>query len=54
MKWYKTLSILQRINLKDMYAGITGISFTDAGMLFNFQERIELVYQKLQLEGFAI
>jgi hypothetical protein len=51
MKWYLTLTIQQRINLKELYYQITGIDFVTAGLLFTFKERIELVYQKLKIEG---
>ena len=54
MKWYLTLSIQQRINLKELYSTITGIDFAAAGLLFSFRERIELVYEKLKMEGFQI
>lgn len=54
MKWYLTLTIQQKINLKEIYKDITGIDFSSAGCLFSFKERIELVYQKLKNEGFQI
>lgn len=54
MKWYLTLTIQQRISLKELYGQITGIDFIKAGLLFSFKERIELVYEKLKLEGFNV
>ena len=54
MKWYITLTPMQKIALKEMYSRITGIDFVTAGLLFTFRERMDLVEQKLRLEGFAI
>ncbi len=54
MKWYKTLTVLQRINLKDLFPSIVGVDFQTLGNLFSFRERIEIVYQKMKMEGFQI
>ena len=54
MKWYKTLSINQKINLKEFCPIILGIKFEDLGFMFSFKERINIIYNKLQNEGFEI
>lgn len=54
MEWYNTLDIQQKINLKDYFKLICGYSFEDLGGLFSLSERIELIHQKLKLEGFTV
>lgn len=54
MKWYKTLSINQRINLKGCSPLITGATFEQLGVLFSFNERIEIIHNKLIMEGFHV
>ena len=54
MIWYKKLTINQKINLKDCCEELTGITWDDMGKLFNFRERINILYDKLRLEGFDI
>ena len=51
MNWYKTLSITQRIAMKELCVDIVGVSWTDLGKLFTMRERINLIHQKLQMEG---
>lgn len=54
MKWYLTLTIDQKINLKELFVLITGIDWVMAGLLFSFTERISLVHEKLKIEGFPV
>ena len=54
MKWYKTLSIHQKINLKDSCILIVGLDFVSLRMLFSLKDIIELLHNKLKLEGFAV
>ena len=54
MEWYKTLNIHQKINLKGMSKLIIGVDFSDLAFMFSFRERIEILYNKLKLEGFDI
>ena len=54
MNWYKTLNIEQRINLKDLSESICGIRYTTLVMLFGMRQTIELLYFKLQEEGFNV
>lgn len=50
MKWYKSLTINQKINLKAMCHIICGMKWEDFNLLFTPQERIELIYNKMALE----
>ncbi len=55
MKWYKTLTLHQRINLKGEGCQlITGMPFSFMTFMFGFRESIELIYDKLKREGFNI
>jgi hypothetical protein len=54
MEWYKTLNIHQKINLKELCKVIIGIDFSKLLLLFSFQEGINIIYNKLKLEGFDI
>jgi hypothetical protein len=51
MNWYKQLSINQKIFIKENCKKITGLSFSDLGFLFSYKERIDIIYNKLILEG---
>jgi hypothetical protein len=50
MKWYKTLTIEQRINLKELSETICGIKYIYLVKLFGMRDAIELLYSKLKLE----
>lgn len=54
MEWYKTLDINQRINLKDVFHLICGLRWEDVGRLISMRDRIDIVYNKLKMEGFDI
>ncbi len=54
MEWYKTLTIEQRINLKELCESICGITFVMLVRLFGLRDAIEIIYNKLKLEGFNI
>jgi hypothetical protein len=52
MKFYKTLPLHIRINLKGEVCGLLcGIDFDILGKLFTFEERMNIIEDKLQLEG---
>jgi hypothetical protein len=51
VEWYKKLNIHQRIYLKDSCEIIVGVSFVNLRSLFSLKEIIELLYNKLKLEG---
>ena len=54
MDWYKTLTIQQRINLKDLCESICGIRYDFLIRLFGMTQTIELIKYKLELEGFIL
>lgn len=54
MNWYKTLSIHQKINAKNCFELVTGIEFGALSFLFSYKERIDMLYNKLLIEGFNV
>lgn len=50
LNWYKTLSIHQRLGLKECSALICGLEWASFNLLFSPRERIEILYEKLKLE----
>jgi len=54
MKWYLSLNIHQRINAKTCFYLACGVEFEKLAFLFSLRERIEMLYNKLKLEGFNI
>jgi hypothetical protein len=52
--WYKSLSIEQKINLKDCTHLIIGVEFKQIIKLFTLKEVIKILYDKLKLEGFQV
>jgi len=55
MDWYKTLDIHTKINAKaEVYHLLTGVKFEDLSFMFTFRERIDIMYNKLIMEGFDI
>lgn len=54
MNWYKTLNWKQRFALRECCQDIVGITWEQLGLLFSFRERVEILHQKLQLEGFNL
>ena len=52
MEFYKTLPIHIRINLKgEVCELLCGINFVSLGLLFTFEERMDMIQNKLKLEG---
>lgn len=49
--WYKTLNLNQRLFLKSECKTITGIEFSDAISIFGFFKLIDILYNKLKIEG---
>jgi len=47
MKWYKTLTLNQKINIKEAFVLLCGVDFQMLNFLFTLRERIELLYVKL-------
>jgi len=54
MNWYKTLTVEQRINLKELCPIICGANFSGLVKLLGFKLTINTLHQKLQLDGFNI
>lgn len=54
MEWYKTLDIHTRINVKTCFELLCDAKFEDLAFMFSFRERIDIMYNKLVLEGFDI
>lgn len=54
MEWYSKLNINQKINAKECYYLLFNIRFGDLAFLFSFEERIDIMYNKLKFEGFNI
>ena len=54
IKWYSTLDINKRIAHKELAILICGMSWNNMNLLFSLDEKIELVYNKLLIEGFNI
>lgn len=54
MNWYKTLDIQTKINAKECFSILFGAEFNQLSFLFTFRERMDMMYNKLKLEGFDI
>lgn len=51
MEWYSKLSIHQKINAKECFKLLTGVSFSDLSCIFNIKERMDIMEMKLIQEG---
>jgi hypothetical protein len=54
LKWYKTLSLNQKLELKECAHLLTGMKWEHYTILFSPRQRIEILYNKLKLEGFDL
>tara|TARA_R110000796_G_scaffold33305_3_gene86560 strand:- start:735 stop:902 length:168 start_codon:yes stop_codon:yes gene_type:complete len=54
MDWYKNLSINQKINLKSCFKLICGASWIELSSIFSMKDKIELIRNKLEIEGFDV
>jgi len=54
MKWYKSLDIHARINAKECFVILCGVEFDKLSFLLTMRERIDLMYNKLKIEGFDV
>ncbi len=54
MEWYKKLSIQQKINLKELSKQICGVEYKLLISLFGMRTTLELLYNKLKIEGFNV
>jgi hypothetical protein len=54
VSWYKSLSLNQKMALKEVSALICGMKWEDFNILFTPQERLVILHNKLMLEGFDV
>jgi hypothetical protein len=54
LEWYKSLSLSQKLGLKEYSRLICGIKWEDFTILFSPRQRIEMIHQKLKMEGFGV
>lgn len=54
LEWYKSLSLSQRLGLKECSHLICGMKWEDFTILFSPRQRIEMLHQKLKMEGFGV
>ena len=54
VNWYKSLSFDQKIALKEVSALICDIKWEDFNKLFTPRERLEILHNKLMIEGFDV
>ena len=54
VSWYKSLSLNQKMALKEVSALICGMKWEDFNILFSPRERLEILHNKLMLEGFDV
>ena len=54
VSWYKSLSLNQKMALKEVSALICGMKWEDFNILFSPRERLEILHNKLMSEGFDV
>ena len=54
VSWYKSLSLNQKMALKEVSVLICGMKWEDFNILFTPRERLEILHNKLMLEGFNV
>ena len=54
VSWYKSLSLNQKMALRELSALICGMKWEDFNILFSPRERLEILHNKLMLEGFDV
>lgn len=54
VEWYKTLSLNQKLGLKECAHLLTGIRWEQFTILFTPRQRLEILYEKMKLEGFDV
>jgi len=54
VSWYKSLSLNQKMALKEVSALICGMKWEDFNILFSPRERLEILHNKLMLECFDV
>jgi len=51
MDWWKTLTIHQKINAKECFELLCGEKWESLSFMFSIRERVEIMYNKLEIEG---
>ena len=54
MKWYKSLPKENKVNVRNAFELATGISLNNALKVFTFSQTMDILYNKLILDGFKI
>ena len=54
VSWYKSLSLNQKMALKEVSALICGMKWEDFNLLFSPRERLQILHNKLILESFDV
>lgn len=54
MKWYKTLNKNQKLGIREAFELSTGQRLSEMVRLFSFSECMDILYNKLKIEGFNI
>ena len=54
LKWYKSLDLHQRIGLKEVFIDLCGVEWSKLAFIIPLRMRIEVLHNKLKLEGFDV
>lgn len=54
VSWYRSLSMEQKFALKEISELICGMKWEHFTLLFSPRERLQILHNKLQMEGFAV
>jgi hypothetical protein len=54
VEWYKNLSLDQKLGLKECAHLLTGMRWEQFTILFSPRQRLEILYEKMKLEGFDV
>lgn len=53
--WYKQLDVNQKINCKECFVLLCGIEFEKLSLIIpSFTEKIQIMHNKLKIEGFDV
>ena len=47
LKWWRSITVMQRIILKEHYHLICGVGWQEVGFIIDLRTRIDLLYNKL-------
>jgi hypothetical protein len=54
MEWYITLTRKQKANIRCCFEACTGMTLNQALLLFTFSEYMDILVNKLRIEGFKV